>query len=305
MELLILALLTTFLYSLYIRLFKKASQYERDEGLESHKIKNGTITMGGIIFAVIPLFFVSYNQSVINICITVILYAILGFADDLLIIMKKNNKGIPATIKFILQIIIAGISFFLYLNTDLDTNIRLFNFSFDIKWIYGLFILFILSASTNAFNLTDGVDGLCSGLCIIISFGFLYISYIKNEYEIFYLILCLTISLFVFWCFNYPKAFLFMGDVGSLFLGAFYSIVAIYLDILIPFIIMALLFIFETISVILQVYIYKKNKKRIFKMAPFHHHLELSGFKEGQVDGLFYIIQIFLVFIGVLTYFIL
>lgn len=302
MALLFLALTTVFLYSFYIRAFKKASQYEREEGLESHKIKNGTITMGGIIFSLVPLFFISYDEKVINIVITIILYAILGFVDDLLIIIKKNNNGIAPTLKFILQIIIAGVSFFLFLNSSLNTSINLFNYEVDIKWIYGLLMLFILSASTNAFNLTDGVDGLCSGLAIIIGLGFLYIAYIQNEYHIFYMILCVLIALFIFWCFNYPKAFLFMGDVGSLFLGSFFGIIAIYLDIIIPFIIMSLLFIFETISVIIQVSFYKKTKKRIFKMTPFHHHLEMSGFKEYHIDLLFYAIQIFLVIIGVLVY---
>lgn len=302
MELLFLALLTIFSYSLYIRVFKKASQYERDEGLESHKAKTGTITMGGIIFCSLPLFFISYNQTIINIIITVVLYALIGFIDDLLIIVKKNNNGLPALLKLILQIIIAGISFLLFLNTNNDTTLKIFKLSIDIKWIYGLLILFILSASTNAYNLTDGVDGLCSGLCIIMSLGFLYISYIQNQYYIFYLVLCVTISLFIFWCFNYPKAFLFMGDVGSLFLGAFYGIIAIYLDIIIPFIIMSSLFIFETISVIIQVSYYKKTKRRIFKMTPFHHHLELCGFKEYQIDLIFYIIQMILVIIGVLVY---
>lgn len=300
MNLLFLALLSVFLYTLYIKSFRSIKQYEREEGLESHKKKTGTITMGGIIFVLVPLFFIFYDSKTINIAITIFLYGVLGFIDDILIVIKKNNNGIPAIIKLILQIIIAGISFALYLDTDLNTSISLFNYRIDIKWIFGLLILFLLTSSTNAFNITDGVDGLCSGLSLLLSLAFLYIAYQKKEYTICYMIVCIMIPLFIFWCFNYPKAFLFMGDTGSLFLGAFYAMLAIYLDALIPFIIMAGLFVFETLSVILQVYYYKKtNGKRLFKMAPFHHHLEASGFKEIYVDLLFYLIQIILIAITI------
>lgn len=249
---------------------------------------------------VLPLFFILYDRKTINIAITVFLYGALGFADDILIVIKKNNKGIPPTLKLISQVVIAAVSFYLYLNCGLPTKVHFFSYSLDIRWVYGMLMLLMLTSSTNAFNLTDGVDGLCSGLSLLLSLGFLYISVKKQEYTIFYMILCVMIPLFVFWCFNYPKAFLFMGDTGSLFLGAFYAMLAIYLDCIFPFIVMALLFIFETLSVIIQVSYFKHTGgKRIFKMAPFHHHLEACGFKEISIDILFYAIQIALVAIGV------
>ena len=303
MSLLTLALISVFLYTLYIKCFKSLKQYEREEGLASHKKKTGTITMGGIIFVILPLFFIFYDSKTTNIAITIFLYGLLGFIDDLLIIIKKNNLGIPPLIKLILQIIIAAISFALFLDTDLETSISIFKYSLDIKWIFGLLILLLLTSSTNAFNITDGVDGLCSGLSLLLSIAFIYISYKKQEYMIMYMIICIMIPLFIFWCFNYPKAFLFMGDTGSLFLGAFYAMLAIYLDSIIPFIIMSGLFIFETLSVMLQVFYFKKTKgKRLFKMAPFHHHLEALGYKEITVDILFYLIQIIL--IGITLFFI-
>lgn len=300
MNLLTLALISVFLYTFYIKSFKAFKQYEREEGLASHKKKTGTITMGGIIFVILPLFFIFYDSKTTNIAITIFLYGLLGFIDDLLIIIKKNNLGIPPLVKLILQIVIAGISFALFLDTDLNTSISLFKYSIDIKWVYGLLILFLLTSSTNAFNITDGVDGLCSGLSLLLSIAFLYISYKKEEYTIMYMIICIMIPLFIFWCFNYPKAFLFMGDTGSLFLGAFYAMLAIYLDAIIPFIIMSGLFVFETLSVMLQVFYFKKTKgKRLFKMAPFHHHLEASGYREITVDLLFYLIQIILIIITI------
>lgn len=301
MDLLTLSLLSVFLYAVYVKAFKGVKQYEREEGLESHKVKNGTVTMGGIIFVLLPLFFIFYDPKVINIAITIFLYGLLGFVDDLLIIIKKNNKGINPTLKLLLQVIIAGVSFFLYLNSKMTTKITIFNFQIDFKWLYGMLMLFLLTSSTNAFNLTDGVDGLCSGLCLLMSLGYLYISYKKEEYEIMNMIIVIMIPLFVFWCFNLPKAFLFMGDTGSLFLGAFYAMLSLYLDCLIPFIIMSLLFIFEIVSVIIQVFYFKRtNGKRIFKMTPFHHHLEACGYKEIEVDLIFYFIQIILIVIALL-----
>jgi len=301
MDLLTLSLLSVFLYAVYVKAFKGVKQYEREEGLESHKVKNGTVTMGGIIFVLLPLFFIFYDPKVINIAITIFLYGLLGFVDDLLIIIKKNNKGINPTLKLLLQVIIAGVSFFLYLNSKMTTKITIFNFQIDFKWLYGMLMLFLLTSSTNAFNLTDGVDGLCSGLCLLMSLGYLYISYKKEEYEIMNMIIVIMIPLFVFWCFNLPKAFLFMGDTGSLFLGAFYAMLSLYLDCLIPFIIMSLLFIFEVVSVIIQVFYFKRtNGKRIFKMTPFHHHLEACGYKEIEVDLIFYFIQIILIVIALL-----
>jgi phospho-N-acetylmuramoyl-pentapeptide-transferase len=161
--------------------------------------------------------------------------------------------------------------------------------------------MWVLVSSTNAWNLLDGVDGLCAGCSLIFGIGLGFIAYKQSEYNLLYMMIIFHISLFIFWCFNLPKAFLFMGNVGSLSLGAFYACISIYLNSITSFIVMALLFIFETLSVILQVIYFKKtNGKRLFKMAPFHHHLEKIGFKEIQVDLLFYLIQIVLVILVII-----
>lgn len=296
MKLLFLSLIGVFLYSLYIRIFKKASQYERDDGPSSHKLKQGTITMGGIIFVILPLFFIIYDSKTISISVIMLLYGLLGLIDDLLIIIKKNNNGINPNIKLLMQVFIAAIAFFIYLNLDYDTVINVLEYQINIKWLYGLLMLGMLISSTNAFNITDGIDGLLSGLVIIMGIGFMYIAYKQNEINILYMLICVNVTVFIFWCFNLPKAHLFMGDTGSLALGAFYSMVAIYLDSIYSFILMALLIIFETISVILQVFYYKKTKgKRLFKMAPFHHHLEAIGYNEIGIDLIFYTIEAILV----------
>lgn len=303
MKFLFLSLLGVFLYSFYIRVFKKASQYERDDGPSSHKKKQGTITMGGIIFIILPLFFIIYDSKTISISLTMLLYGLLGLVDDLLIIIKKNNKGINPNLKLFLQVLIASLSFFIYLNLEYDTIIKIFSYEINIKWLYGLLMLGLLTSSTNAFNITDGIDGLLSGISIIMGIGFMYIAYVQNESSIYYMLMCINIVVFIFWCFNIPKAYLFMGDTGSLALGAFYSMIAIYLDSIYAFIIMALLVIFETLSVIIQVFYFKKTKgKRIFKMAPFHHHLEAKGYNEISIDLIFYAIEAILVLVVLLIY---
>ncbi len=292
----LLSLLTIFFYSLYIKLFKKLKQTERKEGLESHKIKNGTITMGGIIFIFMPLFFVTYTPDTKIIIFTVISFAILGLIDDILIVKFKKNDGLFPSLKLIIEIIISAISFYMYLKNGNEVILNLFNLNINLKWLYGIFILFLLTASSNAWNLVDGIDGLCSGLSIIFGIGLMIIAYKQARFDVLYMLVFFHISIFIYWCLNLPKAFLFMGDVGSLGLGALYSMTAIILDCINSFILMSFLFIFETLSVILQVTYYKKTKgKRLFKMTPFHHHLELCGLNELQIDILFYIIQIILV----------
>lgn len=295
-KLLSVSLLSVFLYSLYVKFFKKLSQTERALGPDSHKKKNGTITMGGIIFLALPLFFVPYSEETMMILFATISFGILGMIDDLLIILFKTNDGLKASIKIVIEILIAGVIFFFYLKYKNSTTISLFEHTFQLKWFFGIIILWLLLASSNAWNLMDGVDGLCAGCSLIFGIGLMIIAYQKEKMDIFYMLFCFQIVLFVFWCFNFPKAFLFMGDVGSLGLGAFYAITSIYLESIFAFILMAGLFIFETISVILQVLYFKKTKgKRLFKMAPFHHHLEACGLKELHIDLIFYAIQLILV----------
>lgn len=296
-----LSLLSCFLYSIYVKCFRKLSQTERTLGLESHKKKNGTITMGGIIFLVLPLFFIPYTIETSMIIVATLGFGILGLIDDLLIILLKKNDGLPALFKLLVEIGIAGVIFFFYLKESQNTTISLFQFSIDLKWFFGIVILWLLVSSSNAWNLMDGVDGLCSGCSLIFGIGLMVIALKEKNFAILSLLIAFHIVLFIFWCFNLPKAFLFMGDVGSLGLGAFYAITSIYLDSILAFVLMASLFIFETLSVILQVVYFKKTKgKRLFKMAPFHHHLEACGFKEIQIDLLFYILQITFVILGIL-----
>lgn len=298
-KLLAVSLLSVFLYSVYVKCFKRLIQTERALGLESHKKKNGTITMGGIIFLVLPLFFVPYTKETSIILFATLGFGILGFIDDLLIVILKKNDGLSPLVKILIEIVISGIVFYFYLQSQNSTSLNLFGLTINIKWIFGIFLLWLMVASSNAWNLMDGVDGLCAGCSLLFGIGLMLIAYKQKNIAIFQMLLAFHISLFVFWCFNLPKAFLFMGDVGALGLGVFYALTSIYLDSLAAFVIMAGLFVFESLSVILQVTYFKKTKgKRLFKMAPFHHHLEACGLKELQIDLIFYGIQMVLVLLA-------
>lgn len=301
-KLLILSLVSTFLYSVFIKAFKRIGQTERKLGLSTHQHKTGTRTAGGLIFLYLPLLFIEYSFDILMIVIGTSLYGLLGLVDDVLIVKFKNNEGISPKLKLFLQIIIGSIIFYFYLAYNNPTYLTLFGVKINIKWLYGLLIVWVLVSSTNAWNLIDGVDGLCGGCSLIFGVGLGIIAFKMNELNILKLIIVYHIPIFIFWCLNLPKAFLFMGNVGSLGLGAFYACVSIYLNSLTSYVVMALLIIFETVSVIIQVGYFKKTKgKRLFKMAPFHHHLEKSGLKELEVDLLFYFIQLILVIIVIVS----
>ena len=160
----------------------------------------------------------------------------------------------------------------------------------------------MLISSSNAFNLTDGLDGLLGGLSIICFSALGYIAYLNENEVIFVFILSLLAGLFSFMIFNYNPAKIFMGDTGSLALGGIAGVLAILLKVEIIFIIMALPFILETLSVIIQVLYYKKTKKRFFKMAPLHHHFELMGYSEKSVVFIFWMFGLIMALIGLIIY---
>ena len=134
-NLLFVSLITTFLYSIYIKCFKRISQTERALGLESHKVKNGTITMGGIIFILVPLFFINYDKKLLLILVGIIGYGILGLIDDILIIIFKNNKGISPLLKLLIQTIISGLVFYFYISINNKTYLNILGITLNIKWL--------------------------------------------------------------------------------------------------------------------------------------------------------------------------
>lgn len=291
----------------------KFGQSIRSDGPQKHLIKKGTPTMGGIIILFCCLIFFSllmieFNKSLdINglkiflLIIPILGYGILGFIDDFLIIIKNNNSGLKASTKLIIQIIIATIVYFIYLSVFKNNDLNFFGIMVDIKFLYGIFIVFLLVGVTNATNLTDGIDGLLAGCSIISYLSFGIIAIYKEEYIIIFFSFSMCIALLAFLFFNLPNASVFMGNVGSLLIGAGLVIESILLKMELLLIFMGFIYLVETLSVIIQVWFFKKTKgQRLFRMSPFHHHLELSGLKEIEIDLILYLIQFAMCIAGII-----
>ncbi len=292
----------------------KFGQSIRKEGPLSHHIKSGTPTMGGVVFSIVTaitvlLFYQFYNRGLIDfnvknwilLFVTLFGYAFIGFVDDYLIVVRKNNNGLSPKLKFILQIFIAGLFFYLYLRQGYETEIYLTTeISLDLKWFYGILTFFMLVGGTNAVNLTDGLDGLAAGLSSFAISTFTFIAYLNGQYDLMLFGAALLGSILGFLIFNAHPARIFMGDTGSLTLGAAMATMAILTKYELLLIIVGGVFVIETLSDIIQVIYFKKTKgKRLFKMAPLHHHFELSGFRESSVVLLFYIFGFIFSLIGV------
>lgn len=292
----------------------KASQIINDY-LDKHRNKKNTPTMGGIIFILSSFILIvillirdklvmSYNFF--TILFVFISYAIIGFIDDYLIIKRRTNKGLTESQKFILQTVIAIIFFYLFLRSGNEPLlwIHTLNIKINLGFIYGLFILFVLIGGSNAVNLTDGLDGLATGLSIIafISFGIITNNtlWLEGYKEIGIFCFVLAGSLLGFLVFNKHPAKVFMGDTGSLALGATLSSIAILTRHEVLLIVIGIVFVIETLSVIIQVFYYKLTKKRIFKMAPLHHHFEYLGYKETTVVKMFWLVGLLFSIISIL-----
>lgn len=279
----------------------KIGQSIREEGPSSHLIKQGTPTMGGLILVIgFSLSFIvlginelrlTINQTLM-ILIPCYIYLLIGFIDDLLIIINKNNKGISPRMKILLQIIGLLIYYLLFLKNH-NTIINFYFIEIDIKHFYFIFVLLIYLASTNAVNLTDGLDGLASGLIIICLIGTTIIGLLKQRDDIVLFSITIISSLLSFLIFNFNPAKIFMGNSGSLMLGSVLATIFVLLEEELMLLILGIVFIIETLSVIIQVIYFKLSKgKRIFLMAPLHHHFEKKGNNEITIDLLFWIIGI-------------
>lgn len=274
---------------------KRIGQTEREEGLHSHKKKNNTPIFGGLGFIISYLLMLTFLLIIDKLDILIYLlivfpmlsYSLLGFVDDYLILKFKKNEGIKPNLKLLIQIIIAVIYFIIYLTFNFDTSINFYFFEIELKFLYGIFILFLFSGFTNATNLTDGVDGLLAGTFSIILIG---IYLICNDFIMRDIISIIFAGLCSFLYFNLPKAKIFMGDTGSLAIGSIFVSIMIILKMEILIFLFGLIYVLETLSVILQVMYFKISKgKRIFKMAPLHHHFEIVLNSEIKTLILFYL----------------
>ena len=286
----------------------KFGQTEREEGLASHKKKNGTPTMGGLAFIIVPTlvyvvcsFFTPFklDMNTMIILLAFVGYGVVGFIDDYIIVVQKNNEGLKPKYKYLLQSILAVVFFLLYCrNSTTDIWIPLLDVTIDLKWFYFILVYFMFTAETNAVNLTDGLDGLCAGQMVIALIPFAIFAFVQGVNNVASLILIVIFALLGYLKFNKHPAQIFMGDTGSLALGGFIAAVAMVLKQEILLIIIGFVFVAEVCSVIIQVTYYKKTHKRIFKMAPLHHHFEMCGWSEQKVVSRFRLVGVILAVLG-------
>lgn len=293
----------------------KVGQIERTDGPESHLKKQGTPTMGGVIIAItliitsLFLYFYEYRQSepevaskIIPLVFVSLGFGFVGFTDDFKKLRYKNTKGLKPLYKMFGLLIISVIyTLFLvkFLNMGTDTYIPIIKKYVTMPiWLYIPFAIFVLLGTTNAINLTDGVDGLSTSVTTIILTCLVAISIILGVKEITIVGTILIGACLGFLLFNLHPAKVFMGDTGSLLLGGAIAGIALYLKMPLILIIIALVPIIETVSVMIQVTYYKKTGKRIFKMAPIHHHFELCGWKEGKIVSVFSLLTLVCCIIG-------
>ncbi len=283
---------------------------------ERHLSKQGTPTIGGLIFiipTVLTMLFlwlrgsIEITPNLIILIFVFVAYAGLGFIDDYLKIKFKNNEGLKITTKLIFQTVIALIFFYIYITNGNSGVIEItgLGIQIDLGWIYGIFILFMLVGSANAVNITDGLDGLAGGLSAIafLAYGLLAwnAGWIEGYQEIAIFCFSLVGSLFGFLFYNTHPAKIMMGDTGSLALGAGLATVAILTKYELTLIIIGLIFIIETLSTLIQMIAIIKFKKKVFLMAPLHHHFEQLGWAERDIVKLFWVVG-FLLAMAAVTY---
>lgn len=293
----------------------KVGQIERDDGPKSHLKKQGTPTMGGIIIIITMIlvmtgtyiYFTWNNQNdlankLLPMLILTIGFGMIGFIDDFKKLVLKNTEGLKPKYKM-LGLLIISVIYVLYLIEGLQlgtgTYIPILKTYIELPiYIYIPFAIFVLLATTNAVNLTDGIDGLSSSVSSIIITCLTVIGILWGVPEVSVFGSMAIGAVLGFLMFNLHPAKVFMGDTGSLLLGGVISALALYLKIPLLLIVIALIPVLETLSVMLQVAYYKKTGNRIFKMAPLHHHFELSGWKESKVVIIFSAITLILCIIG-------
>ena len=295
----------------------KVGQIERDDGPQSHLKKQGTPTMGGIIiaaaiFIVCTYLYIDYSKTEINVAKNIlpllfvtIGFGLVGFVDDFKKLVLKNTKGLKPIYKM-LGLLIIAVAYTLFLTNILkigtDTYIPFLKIYINMPiWIYIPFAIFVLLGTTNAVNLTDGIDGLSTTVTTIILAFFTVVGIILGVKEIVIIGACLVGSCLGFLLFNLHPAKVFMGDTGSLMLGGVISSIALYLKMPLLLLIIALVPVIETLSVMIQVRYFKKTGNRIFKMTPIHHHFELSGWNENKIVSIFSIITLMLSVVGLLA----
>ena len=300
---------------------KKIGQNERDDGPKSHLKKQGTPTMGGIVMIIAILImggviYFKYSRSIdageqavaknmLPLLLVTVGFGMVGFIDDFKKLILNNTEGLKPRYKMLGLLVIATIftvylTNIMHIGTDIIIPFAKTSITLPI-WIFIPFTILVMLATTNAINLTDGIDGLNTSVTTIILTCLTVIGIIFGIKEIVVLGVSLIGICLAFLLFNLHPAKIFMGDTGSLFLGGAVSVMAIYLKMPILLIIIAIVPVLETLSDIIQVLHYKRTGKRVFKMAPLHHHFELCGWHENTIVSVFSIITLIACMVGLIA----
>lgn len=295
--------LTLLLVPFFIKFFnrKKLGQITREEGPTWHEAKTGTPTMGGTVFIGVILVLMLifgyvlnlYNGAFWMLFMTFLLFGGIGFVDDFLSIFRQQNEGLKARQKFIAQIVFSILIGLIAWVTNQSIFIPFFSLQITNIILVAIFIFIWITGFSNAVNLTDGLDGLATGLNIIAYLTYFFIARASGHYVVSVVSLLVAGSLMGFLVYNIKPAKIFMGDVGSLALGAGLAVISIILNNPWSLLIVGIVFVIETLSVILQVISFKTTGKRIFKMSPIHHHFEMIGWSESKVVTVFWIVGAF------------
>ena len=294
----------------------KVGQSERYDGPRSHLRKQGTPTMGGIVMIIVlAIFLITFCvlninnfeeiKTILAVGLTSIGFGVVGFIDDFKKVVLKNTEGLNPKLKmFGLLIIATTYTVFLVKFTNLGTQIRIPFTDILINlplYIYIPFMIFVMLGTTNAVNLTDGVDGLNGSVSAIMMTALSIISLKLGSESLSMLTSVVAGSCIGFLIYNFHPAKIFMGDTGSIFLGGVLASTAIYLKNPLILVIIAIIPVLETLSDILQVIHFRRTGKRLFKMAPLHHHFELSGWRENRVVAVFSIVTLLASIVGIFS----
>ena len=288
----------------------KFGQTEREEGPQSHLKKNGTPTMGGLVILasilLTSLIYIGKFTEILPVLFMTLGFGLIGFLDDYIKVVKKRSLGLTPLQKMALQFIVTGVFIYYYFKiAGLDTSIKIPFVSGDgfvmPTWLFIIFVFIVVLGTVNGVNFTDGLDGLASGVTVIVA-TFFTIAALSLNPSMTPITGAVVGSLLGFLLFNTYPARVFMGDTGSLALGGFVSSIALMLHMPLFIVIIGLIYLVEVLSVILQVGYFKlTHGKRIFKMAPIHHHFELCGYSETQVVAEFSIVTALLCLVGIMA----
>lgn len=285
----------------------KFGQSIREEGPKSHQAKSGTPTMGGIMI-ILAIVIATVAAAPLTPAVLLALFItlghfVLGFLDDYIKVVKKRNLGLKAKQKMLGQILIAIVTMIVgtrVLGIDTTIWIPIADINLDIGIGYYFLVLFVLVGTSNAVNLTDGLDGLASGTVAIASGAYALVCYMTGHFDLALFCVAMMMACVAFLRFNAHPAKVFMGDTGSLALGGAIAVVGILTHTEILLAIIGFVFVCEALSVIIQVISFKTTGKRVFRMSPIHHHFELGGWKETKVVFVFWMVGLVASVVGLL-----